>query len=55
VDEAARHNLRLETAETARDMFQDAIDEGYGSSDMAAVLESVKSHRIPPKASRQGA
>lgn len=55
VDEAAHHQLRLETAETARDVFQDAIDEGWGSSDMAAVFESVKSHRIPARSGRQGA
>ena len=29
VDEAARHQLPLETAETARDVFQSAIDEGW--------------------------
>jgi len=49
IDEAARHDLPLETAKTARAMFQEAIDAGWGSSDMSAVLESVKGHRIGAK------
>jgi 3-hydroxyisobutyrate dehydrogenase-like beta-hydroxyacid dehydrogenase len=55
VDEAARHQLSLETAATARDVFQEAIDAGWGSSDMSAVLESVKAHRISGKSSSRGA
>jgi 3-hydroxyisobutyrate dehydrogenase len=55
VDEAARHQLSLETAATARDVFQEAIDAGWGSSDMSAVLESVKAHRISGKSSGRGA
>jgi 3-hydroxyisobutyrate dehydrogenase len=55
VDEAARHQLSLETAMTARDVFQEAIDAGWGSSDMSAVLESVKAHRISGKSSGRGA
>jgi len=49
VDEAARYELPLETAKTARAVFQEAIDEGWGASDMSAVLESVKAHRLGGK------
>jgi 3-hydroxyisobutyrate dehydrogenase len=42
VDEAARYQLPLQTAMTARDLFQKAIDAGWGGSDMAAVRETLK-------------
>jgi 3-hydroxyisobutyrate dehydrogenase len=40
--EAAREDVNLTTAETARKLFETAIAQGYGDSDMSAVIEPVR-------------
>lgn len=40
--EAAREKVNLTTAETARKLFEGAIAQGYGESDMSAVIEPVR-------------
>ena len=55
VAEAARHEVPLKTAVIARDVFQSAIDAGWGDSDMAAVLEAVRPHGKARKSAGQSA
>jgi 3-hydroxyisobutyrate dehydrogenase len=40
--EAARHQMALATAAAAERIFQEAIDAGHGSRDMAAVVEPLR-------------
>ena len=40
--EAARERVNLTTAETARKLFETAMRQGYGDSDMSAVIEPVR-------------
>ena len=40
--EAAREHVNLTTAEAARKLFESAVAQGYGDSDMSAVIEPVR-------------
>lgn len=40
--EAANHDIVLNAAVTARELFLSAIDQGFGADDMAAVIEPLR-------------
>jgi 3-hydroxyisobutyrate dehydrogenase len=40
--EAARCNVDLTTADVARNLFEEAVAQGYGEMDMSAVIEPVR-------------
>lgn len=44
-NEAARCNVDLKTAETARSLFEIAIAQGYGEQDMSSVIEPLRSKK----------
>jgi 3-hydroxyisobutyrate dehydrogenase len=44
VEEAERRGLTLQTAISARKVFQQAIAAGYGDKDVSAVIESQRKH-----------
>jgi 3-hydroxyisobutyrate dehydrogenase len=40
--EAATCNVDLKTAETARQVFENAVAQGFGEQDMASVIEPLR-------------
>jgi 3-hydroxyisobutyrate dehydrogenase len=42
IDDAARHNITLETGASALSVFKRAISKGHGEEDMSAVVKSVR-------------
>jgi len=40
--EAALCNVDLKTAETARELFENAVAKGFGDEDMASVIEPLR-------------
>jgi 3-hydroxyisobutyrate dehydrogenase len=42
--EAQRHEACLSTAETARKLFEQASQAGYGKQDFAAIIEPLRNH-----------
>jgi 3-hydroxyisobutyrate dehydrogenase len=44
IAEAHRHNAQLSSAETARKLFEQASEAGYGTQDFAAVVEPLRGH-----------
>ena len=45
IAEAKEHGVPLATAAAARDLFDQAIQRGWGQSDFAAVVEAVRDPR----------
>ena len=40
--EAANYNVDLQTAAIARQLFETAIEHGFGDDDMASVIEPLR-------------
>jgi 3-hydroxyisobutyrate dehydrogenase len=41
-NEASQYNVDLKTAEVARSLFENAIEQGFGDKDMASVIEPLR-------------
>jgi 3-hydroxyisobutyrate dehydrogenase len=42
IEDAARHNITLETGASALSIFKRAISKGHGEEDMSAVVKSMR-------------
>lgn len=54
IDEGRRYNTKLHSAESALEIFNQAIAAGYGEKDFSAVIESVASLSNPAHESTEG-